>query len=679
MKDEENYIMNSAVPEQINLLTHTMDQISKATDNEKINSIIEKLFMDFTGSDFASLLIFNKHERLLYGGRKRRTIKISMIAPEGLLGKCFLTKEAAVYNHTVSEKNYISKIDNPNNDKLRSLLLVPVLEDDTLIGIICTSKTVYNKKKYTNYDLNLLKSLSPFLIKIIHILTSSHNSKYPLNVNATEVVADLKKIGEQTSDESSTDKTLLFLSNTIHDIRTPANSLYGFLELIEEQTEDKRMKGFIENAKESAEFINTLIDTILDNVKYKNKAHTSKSTIINTVKFFAQNANIFTANMFNKEIRYLVHIDPLIPKQIKIDTVKLKRVIINLIGNAYKFTPKGKQINFSVKFDHKHQTLKISVKDKGIGIEEHRQKEIFEAFKQIEVDMDDQIEGTGLGLAICANYVNKLGGKLKLKSALDKGSKFHFFIPVEVIDSTPAYEKFYDLKKEITILTDQPEHADVENISQYITELGMPSVRITVSDTIDYGTTHLFCFQHKLTPDVLSFSRQQQIQLTVVEEALFSLNKNPHFSQLDIMSQNTYYGDIVHNNIFSGEKIKILIADDNKINIMLLKAMMETEYCNISIAMNGEEALGILKDACYKDDPFDIVFLDRNMPVMSGSEVMRDFREFEQEIKTKPLFSISITGDPGMDAEEKGLYNLFVNKPFKKQDVIKAMHSLNTH
>ena len=677
MNDEENDIMISVIPEQINLLTQTMDQISKATDNEKINRIIEKLFTDFTKSDFASLLIFDKHERLLYGGSKARTIEISMIDPDGLLGKCFLTKEAAVYNHTVSEKNYIPEIDNPNNDKLKSLLLVPLLEDDTLIGIVCTSKTVYNKKKYTNYDLNLLKSLSPFLIKIIHILTSSHNSRYPLNVNATEVVANLEKIGEQTQDESGTDKSLLFLSNTIHDIRTPANNLYGFLELIEEQTEDKRMKGFIENAKESAQFINTLIDTILDQVKYKNEAQTSKSAIVNTVKFFTQNANIFTANMFNKEITYLVHIDPFIPKQIKVDAVKLKRVIINLIGNAYKFTPKGKQISFNVKFDNKHQTLKISIKDKGIGIEENRQKEIFEAFKQVEVDTDDQIEGTGLGLAICSNYVNKLGGKLKLKSALDKGSKFHFSIPVEVIDNTPAYEKFYDLKKKITILTDHPKHADIENISQYITELGMPSERITVSDTVGYDTTHLFCFQHKLSSDILSLSKQKQIKLIIVEEDLFSLNKDPNFSQLNIMSQNTYYGDMVHNSIFSGEKIKILIADDNKINTMLLKAMLETEYCDISIAMNGEETLKVLKGACYENDPFDIVFLDRNMPIMSGSEVMRDFREFEQEIKTKPLFGISITGDPGMDSEEKSLYNLFVNKPFKKQDVIEAINLVN--
>ena len=272
---------------------------------------------------------------------------------------------------------------------------------------------------------------------------------------------------------------------------------------------------------------------------------------------------------------------------------------------------------------------------------------------------------------------NELGGKLKLKSVLDKGSKFHFSIPVEIIDSTPTYEKFYDLNKKITILTDHPNHDDIQNIYQYLTELGMPSEKITVSDTLENGTTHLFCFQHKFSSDILYLAKQRKMNLIIVEEDLFSLNKDPNFSQLNIISKNTYYGDIVHSSIFSGKKIKILISDDNKINIMLLKAILETEYCDITTTVNGEETLEALKDACYKNDPFDIVFLDRNMPIMSGSEVMRYFRKFEQELKTKPLFGISITGYPDMNSEEKSLYDLFVNKPFRKQNVIEAMNLAN--
>jgi signal transduction histidine kinase len=667
--------MTSATPRTIDILTRAMDKISKASDSEEITKIVEKLLIDFTESDFATLLIFDQKKQFLNGGSDGNIIEISMIDPNGLIGNCFLTKQSAIYNHAVSEKDYIPEFDNPDNDKLRSLMLIPIVEDDNLMGIIRCSRTIYNKKSYTNYDLSLLNALSPFLIKVIHILTAGHDLDYQVNIHNAE---DLEIFEEEARDEADIDSNLLFLSNAVHDIRTPANSLYGFLELIEEQIEDKRLKGFIENAKESAQFINALTDSILDRVRHTHEIQTAKPVVVNTAKFFAQNANIFSGNMFDKEIGYLIYIDPLLPKEIVIDEFKLKRIIINLIGNAYKFTPKGKQVFFKVVFDEKNKKIKISVKDKGIGIDESKQEEIFEAFKQAEEDTSDQFGGTGLGLAICSKYVSDLGGKLKLKSALGKGSRFYFSIPVEIHDSTPSYEKFKNIKKHITILTDYEDNMDAKNIYKYLTELGMPSENITITDyVVSEDTTHLFCFQHKFSSDVLDVSVQKNVELTIVEEELFSLSSDPKFSDLTIISKNTYYGDIVHSSVFSGKKTKVLIADDNKINIMLLKSILETEYCDIISTSDGAETLEALKNACYENDPFDIVFMDKNMPIMSGSEVMRQFKKLEQELHTKPLFSISITGDPDTSSEEKSLYDLFINKPFKKNDVRDALNAVN--
>lgn len=668
--------MTSATPRTIDILTRAMDEISKASDNEEINRIVEKLLIDFTESDFATLMIFDPDKQMLYGGSKAKVIEISMIDPDGLMGNCFLTKQSAIYNHAVSEKDYIPEFDNPDNDKLRSLMLIPVIKDDNLMGIIRCARTIYNKKSYTNYDLSLLNALSPFLTKVIYILTSAHDLDYQVSMNNAE---DLEIFEEETRSESDLDSNLLFLSNAVHDIRTPANSLYGFLELIEEQIEDKRLKGFIENAKESAQFINSLTDSILDRVRNTHEIQTAKPVVVNTAKFFAQNANIFSGNMFDKKINYLIYIDPLLPKEISIDEFKLKRVIVNLIGNAYKFTPRGKQVSFKVLYDEKNEKIKISVKDKGIGIDKNKQEEIFEAFKQAEENTSEQFGGTGLGLAICSSYVSELGGELKLKSELGKGSKFYFSIPVKINDDAPSYEKFKNLDKKIVILTDNTNDSDAKNIHKYLVSLGMPSEKITITDdSIGNDTTHLFCFQHKFSSELLENTVRNNIELIIVEEELFSLSNNPQFSDLTIMSKNTYYGDIVHSSVFSGKKIKVLISDDNKINIMLLKSILETEYCDISSAIDGEETLEALKSACHEKDPFDIVFLDKNMPLMSGTEVIRLFRDFEQEVCIKPLFSVSITGDPVTSSEEMELYDLFINKPFKKQDVREAVRLAKT-
>jgi len=660
--------------ELIQILTESMEQVAKASNPVDINTIIETLLMKFTDSDLAVLLLFDSEKQTLYS--KNKDFKtLSMVDAKGLLGKAFLSKSASIYNHIASEKHYFQSIDNPRKLKLKSQMIFPIVKDDNLLGIACTSRSIAYRKPYTKQELKLLSSLNSFLIKIIHILTNGMDVKYREKIDTTTINEQIIQT-EKSSDNDEKSSNAMFVSNIVHDIRTPANTLFGFLELIEEQIEDKRLKEFVSNAKESAEFINTLTDSILEGAKEAHEIGLSKLSTINSVKFFAHIANMFSSNMQDKSIDYLIYIDPLIPKEININEIKLKRVIVNLIGNAYKFTPRGKRIDFKVKFDAQNHKLRISVIDFGIGIDIEKQKEIFKAFTQAEEDTSKYFGGTGLGLAISAAYTGELGGKLKLKSELDKGSKFSFSIPIDIIDDSPSYEKFKNYDKKILILTDYPDSIDSNNIQKYLVELAMPLEKITISGTFDSSCTHLFCFQHKISPEVLDFVEKNQIKMLLVEEELFSLSKDSKLATLDIMSKNTYYGEQIHSLVFSGKKTKILLADDNKINIMLLKSMIETEYVEIHSALNGLEVLEALKNAhLYDDNPFDMIFLDKNMPKMSGSDLLRDFRVFEKLKNLKPIYAISITGEPVLSDEEKSLYDTLICKPFKKETVRNVIKS----
>ena len=357
-----------------------------------------------------------------------------------------------------------------------------------------------------------------------------------------------------------------------------------------------------------------------------------------------------------------------------IDELKIKRIIINLIGNAYKFTPKGKIVDFTVKFDNVHKKIKICVVDQGIGIEKSRQKDIFEAFKQAEADTSEYFGGTGLGLAICAKYVADLGGELKLESRVGEGSRFYFDIPVTIINSEPTYTKLGDLDKKITILSDDKDGIDANQISAYIVDLGMPSSNITILDTISEGTTHLFCFEHKITPEIIEIAKDKEMVVVFIEESLFTLTKDFADEEFTIISENTYYGDTIYDAIYSIKKKRVFIADDNKINIMLLQSMLETEYVDISYSIDGEDTFNMLREGHKNFNPFDIIFLDKHMPKMNGTDMLRKLREFEKKNSLKPIYAISITGDPDITDEEKKLYNLFVNKPFNK---LKVRESVN--
>ncbi len=150
-----------------------------------------------------------------------------------------------------------------------------------------------------------------------------------------------------------------FLSTTVHDIRTPANTLYGFLELLEEQLDNPRLLKYVLNAKESAQFINELTTSILDRVSGQKERRSGKKEQISPTKFFADIAESFSSNMFGKKISFNIYIDPLLAKEIVVSTLELKRVIMNLIGNAYKFTPSRGIIDFSVRYDSEKKTIYI--------------------------------------------------------------------------------------------------------------------------------------------------------------------------------------------------------------------------------------------------------------------------------------------------------------------------------
>lgn len=657
----------------IDILTKAMDDVSKTDNNEEINNIIERLLIDFTDAEFSTLLVFDKEKQVLYRKDPKEPLLLPVNHPESLLNECFLTKKPAIYNHVSSEKYYNIEIDNPKKRvRLKSQIIIPILDNDTLIGIIRTSKSIRIPKNYNNDDLGKIKSINFFLIKIINILSGKKTKNK--EIDKSKISKELNEIkAEKENNNNEINETMMFLSNTVHDIRTPANTLYGFLDLIEEQIEDKRLKGFISNAKESAKFINKLTDSILEKVKNEHEVSSSESTVVLSSKFFADIANVFSANMFKKYINYTIYVDPLIPIEIKVEELKLKRVIINLIGNAYKFTPRDKHIEFKVIFNASTQRLEVSVSDTGIGIEESRQKAIFKAFEQAQSDTSVHFGGTGLGLAISSKYVQELGGDLKLDSVIDKGSKFYFDIPLIVIDNMPSYQKFENKDKKITILTDNINSFNAINIKQYILNLGLENNKIIISDTIQDKTTHLFCFEHKITKEIINNFSTSSLNLIIIEEKLFSLSKDLRLSNFDIISANTYYGDKVHHNIFSKNATKVLIADDNKINIMLLQSILEKEYCDISYALDGQKALDELTSNLKDNQPYDMIFLDKHMPYLSGTDVLNKYRILEKEVNTRDkIFAISITGDPLIDEDEKNLYDLLIFKPFNKSEIREA-------
>jgi signal transduction histidine kinase len=661
-------------------LLKASETINLSTSNIEINKIVENIITDITGAEYSSVWMYDA--LMLLRERESGVREISMESKEGLLYKCFATKEAGIYNYLTSEKGYIQEIDNPDKIKMKSKIMIPLIFQDKFIGIVTAYSSVKKIKNFTNEDLDIFKAITPFAIDAVFKMQmnsskgliidrrSGNNIDNGLRRRRDDSIENLDNIAVSREENKNAQEILDFTSNIVHDIRTPANGLLGFLEILEEQINDTRLKEYINHARSSALLINELTTSILDGVSEKREPVAAGVETVNTVKFFADIAEIFSANMYKKEINYNIFIDPMLPKKIEIDSMRIKRTVMNLISNASKFTPEYGSIEFSVRYKQKEKKLHIFVKDNGIGIAKEKQEDIFEAFKQAEENTKDLFGGTGLGLSICAGYVKEMGGKLLIDSELDKGSVFYFDIPLTIIDETFFLTPITNQNIYITMIINKKNSFVANHIARHLVKIGINVDRIkavTNLAQVPENTTHLIAFEKKISKDLFSYTDKQNLELLVVEENFLSL-KTDDLNDAMLISQYGYFGESLYTFISDTKVPKVLIVEDDRISTMLLTTMLEEEYCDIDTAENGEEGLKLLNNALQANIPYDIVYTDHNMPLLSGSEMLRKYAALEKEISSNTITTVCISGEV---SNKEGLYDFdyFAVKPFKKKEI----------
>ena len=679
--------MSKIKPEKLrSLINDANDQIQELTHSTKINTVVEGFITFLLDCEYASLWIFDKDSASLFRYREddNTTNEISMLGQQGILAKCFFTLSGGIFNHIASQKEYIAEVDNPDNIRIKSKIVVPIIENDNFLGIITAYSSVYKLKNFNENDSEMLEAIIPFLKNAIFKI-KSYDSKDNVYISSNvhhqtdKMIEKVEKIKTNNSQDNKfvfdNQQIIDFVSNTVHDIRTPANTLYGFLELLESQIKDKRLLQYVNNAKESASFINDLTTSILDSISSQRESKTAQEEIINPTKFFANIIQPFSANMHDKQITFNVYIDPYIPQKIKIKSLLLKRILMNLINNAYKFTPRGKSIDIHIEYKQKIHKLKIIVNDTGIGIAPNKQQKIFEAFKQANDDTKLQYGGTGLGLSISADYVFQLGGELKLKSDLDTGSSFYFSIPLQIISNQPMYQKLSISHIKLGIIYDKSNILSSRNILKYFMKDGLPKESIKPIKSISQisnGITHLICFEHLLNNNIIKTSKQNNVALLIVEEKFLAMT-NKKQDYYIVISQYEYYADKLFEFISSNMPIRVLIADDDKINIQLLKAILRDEFCAIDTVNDGREALDKMKNALINKDPYDIVFLDQHMPYLEGHQVLKAYKELESN-SNKKIYAVTISGN--VQHQSRELFDERISKPFNKNAILLTIQKL---
>ncbi|HRW34922.1 MAG TPA: PAS domain S-box protein [Thermotogota bacterium] len=497
-----------------------------------------------------------------------------------------------------------------------------------------------------------------------------------------------QKEAEEKAKEASRAKSE-FLANMSHEIRTPLNGIIGFSELLQRSNLTEKQQEYMQAVKNSADSLMDIINDILDFSKIeagKMELNHEKTdivqlceNIIDIVKFRAQ----------DKGLELLLDLKNNVPKYAWIDALRLKQVLVNLLGNAIKFTEEG-QVELKViqnkayqEGDEQMASIIFMVEDTGIGIGEKNRTRIFEAFSQEDLSTTKKFGGSGLGLAISNRLLKMMDSQLLLKSELGKGSTFYFTLSLKVHDQEEQKEVWPEEIRTILLIDDNEDsrkiiRENLEFIGATVTEArnGFEGLEVLTKQRdfdlmiIDYHMPYMNGIEviqtvrekFELTPNELpiillhSSSENEAIQagcqkykvaaniLKPIKMSRFipilSGIKNPKTSDPSV--EQNKEKTIARN--FSKESAfkNILIAEDNTTNMLFVKTTISQllPQARIIEATNGEEAVQLTRE-----EEVDLIFMDVRMPKMDGYEATKAIREFNTTTMIIALTAGVITGE----------------------------------
>ncbi len=490
-----------------------------------------------------------------------------------------------------------------------------------------------------------------------------------------------------------------FLANMSHEIRTPLNAIIGFSKELEVKKNFSEREEHVRIINTAASDLLTIVNDILDFSKMEAgkltltvKPFSPRLVLEDLIALMAKNAHI-------KQLEFLYETGDL-PTCLLGDSFKLKQLLSNLLSNAQKFTNYG-HIKLSahvISNTENSCVISFEVKDTGIGINEQGKTKLFNAFQQIDDDLNKSYQGTGLGLVICKELTDLMDGKLTLDSRPSHGSCFSVDIPFQLDKQNEhkfILEKPFLGKKAIVI--DEWEESKLNTVKQ-LELVGYSASSINqVSELSALNTQQSIIFasltfnkiesrQHIIN-ELSQYDTEDLVLLYSGPEpskhSLANLKGEPHLIRLPLTSRklldiNTLkkiaLPQTLHNEFNKLPKIKILAVDDMELNLKLLRTWMKNSPIELTLAYSGKKALKLCQNI-----EFDLILMDIQMPVMDGVETARLIRKTEMNIGT-PIVAVTAHA---LESEKQHFLNSglddFLSKPIDLTNLFNLITTWCTH
>ncbi|NVD09016.1 PAS domain S-box protein [Vibrio sp. JPW-9-11-11] len=487
---------------------------------------------------------------------------------------------------------------------------------------------------------------------------------FGINIDISNERATLAALEKETlSAKQANEAKSRFLATMSHEIRTPMNGVVGMVDLLKETSLDHEQSRMVSTIRDSSFSLLEIINDILDFSKIESGQMELDLTQVNPLYLIEKTLEALWLSANQKGVELYLVYDCNSPEQVLIDPVRTRQILLNLLGNAVKFSQADGQrglVKLVVQYDTESQVFSVMVKDNGVGMTEEQQLKLFKPFTQADSSTTRKYGGTGLGLSITKSFVELMGGKIAVQSELGIGSEFLFTLPAQACTEQRLFERF-DFSTITLVLsisdatleevcrvvlgdlnffaiTSEPYAGKQRDQSKtvLITDVGVSDVKSVRTLILNENPSGSSGYN---APDrYFVGTRPLKVSELVLGLAILTAQESPDFDWNDNLIDDEANQSLISDE--ANQSIRILCAEDQPTNQMVLTQQLTKLGYRFDMAENGRDALSM-----WTENSYDLVLTDCHMPEMDGFELTSEIRRIESEQNMERSLIIAITAN----------------------------------